>query len=280
VTDEPLLSQTHLLVSPEGQILQDRRKRTDQAGVETWRCEYFGRFFRVAMVHPRETEAQIIRIENAAYQVLEQKRKEYLTRKLQSARHEAGHAILCYALRVATVEEMNLRPSAIPRGNLHGQLKRQVASSPSFIGATTYAVFSEADQQARETRFVLGVACQGFGGLVGSCGDQRGVDGDLTMIRDMLTRLLRSAARQGVVASNDIGQSGTAELENRLKSLAEEIMSNPVVATRHEELVKQLVETEQLNQQEIEAILDAATLPDYTSRLEEIRKEFHLNKKC
>jgi hypothetical protein len=278
VTDQPL-SQTYLFVSPEGEIIADGRKRTDRPEGETWRCEYFERFFRVAMVHPKETETQIIRIENDTYKDLKRRGDECRNRKLQNARHEAGHAILCYALRVATVEEMDLRPSASPRGNLYDQLKRQVASRPAFIGATTYPVFSDADQQAKETRFALGIACQGFGGLVGSRGDQTGVEGDLTKIRQILPSLL-SSARRGVFASNDLGQLATApSLENRLKSLAEEIMSDPVIASRHEALAKQLAEREQLNQQEIEAIIDPATLPDYSSRLEEIRREFQLNEK-
>ncbi len=275
MADQPL-SQTYLFVSPEGEILSDRRKRADQSGGETWRCEYHERFFRVAMVYPRETEPQIKRIEKNDYQALKQKGDECRNRKLQNARHEAGHAILCYAFRVTTVEEMDLRPSAGPRGNLRDQLRRQVASRPAFIGATTHPVFSDADQQAKETRFALGIACHGFCGLVGSRGDQTGVEGDLRKIRQILPILLSSARR----GSNDLGQLATApSLENRLKSLAEEIMSNPVVASRHEALATQLAEREQLNQQEIEAIIDAATLPDYSSRLEEIRREFQLNEK-
>ena len=86
------------------------------------------------------------------------------------------------------------------------------------------------------------------------------------------------SARQGVIGSNFLGPIRTVSgLEIRLRSLAEEILSNPAVADRHEQLANQLAESEQLNQQEIEAIIDPATLPGYSSRLEAIRREFNIN---
>ena len=53
-------------------------------------------------------------------------------------------------------------------------------------------------------------------------------------------------------------------------------MCDPVVASRHEELAWQLAEKLQLNQGEVEATVEPASLPDYSNRLEEIRKEFDL----
>jgi hypothetical protein len=53
-------------------------------------------------------------------------------------------------------------------------------------------------------------------------------------------------------------------------------MANPVVASRQEELTRQLAEKLQLNQEEVKAIVEPASLPDYSNRLEEIRKEFNL----
>ena len=53
-------------------------------------------------------------------------------------------------------------------------------------------------------------------------------------------------------------------------------MANPVVASRHEELTRQRGEKLQLNQEEVEPIVEPASLPDYSNRLEEIRNEFNL----
>jgi hypothetical protein len=278
-TDQPRF-QCYLYVSPEGEILANRKKRVDHPDLETWHCEYFQRSFRVTKVHPNLTEPQSLRIEVKAYQVLEDKHKEYISRKSQNARHEAGHAILFYALRVDVVEEININPGARIGDNLYDQLKRKVANSSSlfFISGTTCSPDRLAGQHSRDTRYRLGIACQGFGGLVGSRGDQTGFEGDLRLIRNGLAPL--NPPRRSGSFSFDLSTAGQPEslsrLEDRLKSLAEEIMANPVVASRHEELTRQLAEKLQLNQQEVEAIVEPASLPDYSYRLEEIRKEFHL----
>ena len=277
MTDQAL-SQVYLFVSPEGEILGDKRTNLHNASeIETWYCEYFESFFRVAMIHPKETEAQVIKIPNEVREGLRQKVKQHTNRKVLDAKHEAGHVILIYALRVATVEEMDIRPTAMPDGNLHYQLRTHVASSARFIGARTFTLISEADQQARSVRQGLGMACSGFGGWLGS-GDQIGAGGDLDKIRKTIAALLGSA-RQGVWASQFAPSPTVPNLENRLKSLAQEILSNPEVKHRQEELAKQLATSETLTQQEIEAIIDPGTLPDYSDRLELIRKDFNLNDK-
>jgi hypothetical protein len=278
-TDQPRF-QCYLFVSPQGEIVADRQKRVDRPNLETWHCEYFHRSFRVTKVHPNLTEPQFIGMEAEMYQILEDKRKEHINRKSQKARHEAGHAILFYGLRVDIVEEININPGARLGDNLHDQLKSKVANSRSvcFISGTTCTPDRLADQQSRDTRYALGLACQGFGGLVVSRGDQTGFGGDLRAIRDILAPL-DPARRSGMdsFGSNTTGQpESLSRLEGRLKSLAEEIMSNPVVASRHEELARQLAEKRQLNQEEVEAIVKPASLPDYSNRLEEIRKEFDL----
>jgi hypothetical protein len=67
---------------------------------------------------------------------------------------------------------------------------------------------------------------------------------------------------------------------DRLKSLAHEIIADPVVAARHEELTKRLLEKGQLNQEDVEAVVEPTALPDNSHRLEEIRKEFDLPEQC
>jgi hypothetical protein len=276
-TDQPR-SQCYLYVSPQGEVLGNRKKRVDHPDLETWHCEYFQRSFRVAKVHPNLTEPQSLRIEGTVYQVLEDKRKKHLSRKSQNARHEAGHAILFYALRVDIVEEIDINLGARLGKNLYDQLKRKVADSLFFIGGTASPPDRQADQQSRDTRYTLGLACQGFGGLVGSRGDQIGFKEDLRAIRKVLAPL--DPSRRSGSLSFSLSTAGQPEslsrLEDRLKSLAEEIMANPVVASRHEELARQLEEKLQLNQEEVEAIVKPASLPDYSNRLEEIRKEFNL----
>jgi hypothetical protein len=275
-TDQPRF-QCYLYVSPQGEVVADRKKRVDHPDLETWHCEYFQRSFRVAKVHPNLTEPQSLRIEGTVYQVLEDKRKQHLSRKSQNARHEAGHAILFYALRVDVVEEININLGVRLGGNLLDQLKRKVANSRSlfFIGGTTCSPDRLADQHSRDTRYRLGLACQGFGGLVGSRGDQTGFEGDLRLIRNALAPLDPSR-RSGSLSFDLSTAESLSRLEDRLKSLAEEIMANPVVASRHEGLTRQLAEKLQLNQEEVEAIVEPVSLPDYSNRLEEIRKEFGL----
>lgn len=275
--DQPRF-QCYLSVSPQGEIVANRKKRVDHPNLETWHCEYFQRSFRVAKVYPDLTEPQFLTIEAHAYQILENKRKEHISRKSQNAGHEAGHAILFYGLRVDVVEEIDISSGARLGDNLYDQLKRKVADSSFFIGGTTCASNRQADQQSRDTRYRLGLACQGFGGLVGSRGDQTGFKEELRAIRNVLAPL--DPSRRSGYYSFGLSTAGQPEslsrLEDRLKSLAEEIMSNPVVASRHEELTRQLVEKLQLKQEEVEAIVKPASLPDYSNRLEEIRKEFNL----
>jgi hypothetical protein len=176
------------------------------------------------------------------------------------------------------VELIDIHPKAILRDNLHEQLKRGLATSFSFIGGTTSPLVSEIEARRRHTRHALGVACQGFGGVAASRGDETGLKGDLGRIQPLVQSLVASTRPLAALASGtaQVQERTVVGLCDRLKSLAHEIITDPVVADRHEQLTKRLSEKEQLSQEEVEAIVEPTTLPDYSHRLEEIRKEFHL----
>lgn len=131
MSDQPLY-QCYLYVTPEGIIKSDGQKPVRSPDIETWRCEYFERFFRVAMVHPNATEPQILKIEDNTYRGLRDRREKHLRRKRENARHEAGHAILFYALKLTGVEIIDIRPKASLRDNLRGQLKKGRSIVNSF----------------------------------------------------------------------------------------------------------------------------------------------------
>lgn len=278
LSDEPLY-RSYLCVSPQGEIVADKRRRIVQPGFEIWQCDYFEEFFRVSMVHPRVTPVQIVRIDRRDRQVIQQKVQEHSKRKLQDARHEAGHAVLFYALRLFAVEVVDIRVTARLRGNLHQQVRTGIASSVSFISGTTSPLVSQADAQSRNTRDLLGVTCLAFGGTAATPGDANGLDGDLAKIRYILQGLLVSTAPSASKTPQEQERT-IMRLSDRLKSLAHEIVAEPVAAARYEQLTKRLAESGWLNQEDVEAVLEPTTLPDYSHRLEAIRKEFDLPEQC
>lgn len=234
------------------------------------------------MVHPRATEVQVLRIDQPHYEALKKKAHAHSERKLQDARHEAGHVVLSYALRIAPIEMVDIRPKARLTGNLYEQVKRRLATSISFIGGTTSPLVSEANAQRADTRHILGEACLGFGGMAASRGDAIGLEGDLGKIRSRIESLVVSTRPSIPFASKAAQEKEqtVVRLCDRLKSLAHEIIADPVVAARHEELTKRLLEKGQLSQEDLEAVVEPTTLPDHSYRLEEIRKEFHLPEQC
>jgi hypothetical protein len=268
----------YLWVDSQGKILADKRKRIDSPAYETWQCEYFEGFFRVTRLYPNLAATQTLKIDDGHYEALKVKFQEHSGRKPQNARHESGHAILFYALRFLPVDAIDIRPKAILRGNLYEQARRGWASQIGFIGGTTSPLPSEPKGLRSDTLRTLSSACQGYGGLA-ACGEgSPGTDGDVQKCRSEI-QILAASTHPIVAFSSDPHEEQkrtVATLCDRLKSFACEIIANPVVAARHEQLAQQLLEKEILFQREIEAILVPATLPDYSGRLEEIRKKFLL----
>jgi len=231
----------YLYVESQGKILAKKSKRVDLPNYETWRCECLGRFFRVTKLYPFEAATRTIQIDDALCESLKIKFEEHARKKPNSARHEAGHAVLFYALRLFRVALIDIRPNVMLKGNLHEQLKAGWASSIGFVGGSTSPATSVESEPHGDTRIDLGGACQGYGGLAACRGDNTGVDGDLAKIKFIIQAVVASA--QPLVASDSMSHVQQQMLDkvcDRLKGLAFEIIADPIVAARHKELAKQL----------------------------------------
>jgi hypothetical protein len=68
---------------------------------------------------------------------IQMKRNRPTAQKFRYAQHEAGHAVLFYALRISPVRSIDLRIRIITRGNLHRQIaNRELLSLRIVEGAT------------------------------------------------------------------------------------------------------------------------------------------------
>jgi hypothetical protein len=271
VSDIPAYER-YLGVSPQGIIVSDSWKRVDRPGSETWLCEYFGAHLTVTKLYPDRDVTRLIQIHPALQESIRNKFNEH-TRHLQyNARHESGHAVLCYALRFRPVNQIDLRLGVLPAGNLFAHIRAGVITeAPRFIGGTTSIAWSEEDLAGLDTQGVLGVACQGLGGVAACPEFDKGAKSDL----DRVLQMCRALA--GLVQAPSHEQHNTAiTLNERLRTLVDEILANPVVADRRRQLVEELLKTASLDREAVEAILVPQTLPDYSDRIRQIQSEFKI----
>lgn len=265
-------SNCFLTVEPSGLILMDRKVRLDLAGLETWKFEYLEDHVRVRQLYPSRGGSIKLHIDRHFNSYLQMKRNRPLSEIFRTAKHEAGHALLCYALRLCPVHFIDLRVSVIiSGGNLHAQIEnREPVRLTTSRGSTSMDLTAQ-DVTDTTSIQLLASACQSLGGIAGCRGDENGAGNDLEKFYQLVT----SIPELDCASEGDFDRIAD-RLRAELQILANQIIAEPVVVPRHEILAETLFEDEYLDRVGIENILDPATLPDYSGGIGEIGKRFNI----
>jgi len=250
-----------LWVHSSGEIVGERELRHDHADYETWLCEYWGQYLRVQRLYPNAGGPRNLTIPPESRGDIETKRRKHFANIVHTAKHEAGHTITCYALRLDPVEFINLNFKVIPVGNLFEQINNPRLISLKVIKGVTSVGFPSADIDSLK---MLSWACYALGGIAGCNGNSTGAEGDLERCRGLLARI------------RELDRAATEPLQKELQSLALEIIRDPIISPRHSELARRLSESKYLDRSDVEEILLPASLPDYSARLAEIAKKFNI----
>jgi hypothetical protein len=264
-------SKYFLIVDQGGNIVADNKVRTDRPGYQTWECDYRGGDIWLRKVYPSQDQPIQLHIDRPMRVRIQMRSNPSFAETLFNPKHEAGHALFCYALRHCSVRAIDLRISVILEGNLHTQIKNREIESLRLSKAVTSPDFNGQDLTNPSAVQQLAAACQGLGGIAGCQGNQSGADNDLLKVNALITFVSNSASAR----KEGLGQTARRLLDE-LQALANEIIADPVVAPRHKALAEALVAKGCLDQTEIENILVPATLPDYSGRIEEIAKRFNI----
>src|SRR6266446_5671733 len=141
-----------LSVDAHGDIVADRRIRQDVPKYETWSCEYVGEYLDVRKVYPYIGEPRRLAISAAYAQHINMRRAGYSAGITRWSRHEAGHATICYAIRLTHVDAVSVDFTVIPGGNLRTQLRTRSVAAPRIIkGSTSAGDLSEVSVDAKRT---------------------------------------------------------------------------------------------------------------------------------
>jgi hypothetical protein len=273
VAQKMAYSESFLTVASNGEVSGVKNVREDIAGFETWKFEDFEDHVRLVKLYPSPGEPRTLPLNPQQMENIQMKRHRPTAQKLRSAQHEAGHAVLLYALRLSPVRSIDLRIRIITRGNLHRQIANLEPLSLRIVTGATSIESSVQDVIGAVPRSIeiLAYACQALGGIAGCQGDEGGADDDLTRFRLLLTMIPELAS-----SSKEDLDLTVSRLRAELQILANEIIAAPVLAPRHAELAAALFENEYLDRTKIENILVPTTLPDYSRRIEEIGKRFNI----
>jgi hypothetical protein len=262
-------SDCFIMVEPDGVISGETKEKGDVVGFETWNFEFFGDHIRLRKLYPSRGGSIKLPISRKHIENIRKKLNRPSPVELRAAQHEAGHALLCYALRLCPVQLIDLRFRVLPRGNLHALVERRVPVSLKFLRGVTSLQFT--DKYFSNNIQILAYACQGLGGIAGCQGNESGADDDLAKFNKLVALIpeLACAPEEGLDQS-------VSRLRTELRILADKIIADPIVALRHKELAEKLFEKECLDQTAIENIIVPATLPDYSGMIEEIGKRFNI----
>jgi len=252
----------YLIVDQTGQIVANRLIKAEYEKYETWSCQYSAPEIRLRRLYPTVGEPINLLVESRSNQSIKEKVSNHMAKLDFCAKHEAGHATVGYALRLARAHAMSLRPYPYLTGNLTAQIRRRKAVDISFSrGVTAIDVppFFDADIPLR-----LSWACYALGGLVACGGDETGAEDDLQKYQSRTLGLARA-------------ENGKApHLRHKLQGLAQEILTDGAIMPRRQRLADELRKYQFLSQEEVEAILDPPSLPDYSHKIVEITKELNL----
>ncbi len=264
-------SKRFLIVDQSGKIVADNKVRMDYPSYQTWECDYRGGSISLRKVYPSQGEPIQLPIDRHTRDSIQMKTNLSSDVRLFNAKHEAGHALLFYALRFCSVGCIDLGVRVTLRGNLRAQNQDREPLSLTLLKGGTSPNMNAQDLTSLHGVRQLAAACQGLGGIAGCQGNQTGAKEDLARVNELITSVSKSAS----VPTEGLGQTARRLLDE-LQALANEIIADPVVAPRHKALAEALVAKECLDQTEIENILVPGTLPDYSGRIEEIAKRFNI----
>ena len=250
-----------LFVDPKGNISGDRLVRLDIDGYETWSCEYTGNHVTLRRLHPNDSAPVKLPLSRAQTQSIEKKCEN--PRIEHCSAHEAGHATVCYALRLSRINYTNLMFTLILKGNLYEQIRTGVATpfvvkgsaNPDLPGVTVDKI----DVLER-----LKLASYALGGIAGCQGDEAGAADDVIKFDQIIDSISR------------LNDTDRRQLKTELKSLVSEIMRDRTVSSRHAELARSLSQDKFLGTEAVEAILVPGTLPDYSPRILQLGNKFNL----
>jgi hypothetical protein len=262
-------SECYLTIDRTGAIKADRMLRLDFAGFETWKYEFLDGDFRVRRVYPNRGGSTKLPIDQRVLRSLRKKLDALSIDLFHASKHEAGHAVLCYALRLCPVLFVNLRPSIIPHGNLYAQLENR---EPLTLGISRGSTSIDMSAQNMETLCdvqILKIACQALGGIAGGGGDETNAAGDIRRFDELISHALKS--NHDLTGEFDLTRR---RLRAELQILANEIITDRIVVPRHEALAETLFENEYLERRAVENALVPTSLPDYSRRIQEIGKKF------
>jgi hypothetical protein len=247
-------------VDGHGDIVADRRIRQDVGKYQTWSCEYVGEYLHLQQVYPYIGEPRRLAIAAAYAQYINIRRAAYSAGITRWSRHEAGHATICYAIRLTHVDAVSVEFTVIPGGNLRTQLRTRSVPAPRIIkGSISAGDLSEVNVDAKR---MFAWAFQALGGIAGRDGDTEDAEDDLERYRAMIAGI------------SSLDHAAIDRLQSELQALALQIIRDPIVSPRFEELARTLSQRLFLGRDEIENILLPSSLPDYSGAIVEIAKRF------
>jgi hypothetical protein len=264
-------SERFLTVESAGIVLMDRMKRMDMPGFETWSFKYFEDHVRVRKLYPSRGPSIKLHVDLQHKNLIQMKRHQSFSKRIRSAKHEAGHALICYTLQLFPVRFIDLRTRIISGGNLYAQIENREPVRPQIARGSTSLDIDAQDLTNMTSFQLICSACYGLGGIAGCRGDETGAENDLMKVNSIIASIPELASNSGV------DFAAVSRLRDELLILANEIIADPAIVPRHEILTEALLEDEYLERTEIEKILDPVTLPNYLGRIVEIGTKFNIH---
>ncbi len=261
-------SQCFLNVEPSGLIVRDSLLRMDVVGYETWIFEYFGGHLQMQMLYPHKGQPVTSDIGRQRRSAIETRCARSSEDIFRTAKHEAGHAILCYALRLCPVYCITVESRIIPVGNFSRLMQGWAQFSLRHSRGSTSLDLNSPDALNSGSIETLKLACQYLGGIAGCRGDETGAMDDTLRFRDLVCSLPELAC----MSENELNET-VRGLQAEFQVLVGEIIDDPEITCRHEILAETVYESGCLNRAEIEAIVAPSTLPDYSHRIVDSAEE-------
>lgn len=259
---QPLFRGCFLFVDPKGNISGDRLVRLDIDGYETWSCEYTGNHVTLRRLHPNDAAPVKLPLSRAQTQSIEKICEN--PRIEHSSAHEAGHATVCYALRLRRINYTSLMFTLVLKGNLYEQIRKGDAATPVVVKGNTNHDLPSVTVDKIDVFERLKLASYSLGGIAGCRGDGAGAANDVMRFDQIIDSIPK------------LNDTDRRRLKTALKSLVSEIMRDRTVSSRHAELARSLSQDRFLGTEAVEAILVPGTLPDYSPKILQIAKKFNL----